>query len=278
MTAQKGWYYYEGDPVGTVRLWDGYQWIGSPTTPPPEYVHPGGDIATASAAYRPPARRLPNQVALAPFALGAALGLLLTMTFVGLAFVEVRREAAKTGDLARASGDDSLLVAPFSAPTMQLLFVAAFAGGALFLAWVWRANANLGMKVTAKRNSRRSFTFKYFVFGAFYLFLEAAFRTILGPVITRMFNAIERSTPGGSDGMGLTIVGFAWWVLWAISWNLVLVSCLALTGTRSTLSTDLRPWANALSIGLAGQVVALILAMVLVASITVQQDQRLANG
>lgn len=28
-----GWYHAEGDPVGTVRYWDGGRWVGEPTSP-----------------------------------------------------------------------------------------------------------------------------------------------------------------------------------------------------------------------------------------------------
>ena len=31
--AAPGWYYAEGDPAGTVRHWDGTQWVGGPTAP-----------------------------------------------------------------------------------------------------------------------------------------------------------------------------------------------------------------------------------------------------
>jgi hypothetical protein len=30
-----GWYHGEGDPAGTVRYWEGSQWVGGPVTPPP---------------------------------------------------------------------------------------------------------------------------------------------------------------------------------------------------------------------------------------------------
>ena len=31
--AAPGWYYADGDPAGTVRQWDGAQWVGGPTVP-----------------------------------------------------------------------------------------------------------------------------------------------------------------------------------------------------------------------------------------------------
>ncbi len=30
-----GWYHAEGDPEGTIRYWDGQQWVGGPVTAPP---------------------------------------------------------------------------------------------------------------------------------------------------------------------------------------------------------------------------------------------------
>lgn len=32
--AAAGWYHAEGDPVGTLRYWDGAQWVGEPQYPP----------------------------------------------------------------------------------------------------------------------------------------------------------------------------------------------------------------------------------------------------
>lgn len=32
--ATAGWYHAEGDPVGTLRYWDGAQWVGDPQYPP----------------------------------------------------------------------------------------------------------------------------------------------------------------------------------------------------------------------------------------------------
>jgi uncharacterized RDD family membrane protein YckC len=40
-----GWYHAEGDPVGSVRYWDGTQWVGNPTVPsatPPDQQSYGG--------------------------------------------------------------------------------------------------------------------------------------------------------------------------------------------------------------------------------------------
>ena len=37
-----GWYYAQGDPPGTMRYWDGGQWVGEPTTQSPTYAAPGG--------------------------------------------------------------------------------------------------------------------------------------------------------------------------------------------------------------------------------------------
>jgi len=34
MTAAKGWYHAEGDPPGTVRLWNGHDWVGFPQRDP----------------------------------------------------------------------------------------------------------------------------------------------------------------------------------------------------------------------------------------------------
>jgi len=30
LTVEPGWYYAEGDPPGTVRRWNGQEWIGFP--------------------------------------------------------------------------------------------------------------------------------------------------------------------------------------------------------------------------------------------------------
>ena len=39
--TEPGWYHADGDPPGTMRYWDGAQWVGEPTTQQPTYA--GGD-------------------------------------------------------------------------------------------------------------------------------------------------------------------------------------------------------------------------------------------
>ena len=40
MSQAPGHYHAEGDPPGTVRWWDGTQWVGDPTPPPPPAAPP----------------------------------------------------------------------------------------------------------------------------------------------------------------------------------------------------------------------------------------------
>lgn len=45
-SSNPGYYYAEGDPVGTVRYWDGTQWTGEPMPPPPAGASiPGAPMA-----------------------------------------------------------------------------------------------------------------------------------------------------------------------------------------------------------------------------------------
>lgn len=41
--TQPGWYYADGDPPGTMRYWDGTQWVGEPTAhQPAQQAYSGG--------------------------------------------------------------------------------------------------------------------------------------------------------------------------------------------------------------------------------------------
>lgn len=44
MSQAPGWYHAQGDPEGTMRYWDGAQWVGEPTTQQPTYAAPGGRV------------------------------------------------------------------------------------------------------------------------------------------------------------------------------------------------------------------------------------------
>ena len=47
--TEPGWYYADGDPPGTMRYWDGAQWIGEPTTSQPTYAGGGREYGGAGA-------------------------------------------------------------------------------------------------------------------------------------------------------------------------------------------------------------------------------------
>lgn len=48
MSTEAGWYHAEGDPTGTVRYWDGAQWVGQAIAAPTPYVEDDSSVALAS--------------------------------------------------------------------------------------------------------------------------------------------------------------------------------------------------------------------------------------
>ena len=279
MSVEQGWYHYPGDPEGTVRLWNGQDWVGFPTTPPPGYGGAPIEDYRPPTAAPTPVRPFKNQVRLAPLAVLACAGLGATALFALRALQKVRSELSANEGVERVFiDDDSLLRAPFSADVFRDLLIVAVAGGILFLAWVWRANANTGAVVRPRRNTSRQFGIKWFFLGWGWLLVEAIFRAVFTPVITRMFNAIERSTPGGSQGVGATVIGFAWWILWVASGAVFLVSACALALPDVGVDADsMRVWANVQTGALGAHVLSIVLAIVLVVNVTIEQDRRLGR-
>ena len=56
--AAPGWYYAQGDPIGTTRYWDGSQWTGEPVVQPQAAAQPHGvaqGFPPAPAVYDPAA-------------------------------------------------------------------------------------------------------------------------------------------------------------------------------------------------------------------------------
>ena len=278
MSVEQAWYHYPGDPEGTVRLWNGRDWVGFPSQPPP-----GSDGAPAHSEQTSQSKRgvvakpFKNQVRLAPYALLAVVGLAGTVGFAVRALLALRDELDVSGGRDRRFLDrDTVLVAPFEADVYRQLLIAGLIGGLLFLIWLWRANSNIGATVGPKRNSGRQWGIKMWFFGALFVLVEATFRTVLGPVITRMSNCVERSTPGGSGGIGLTMMSFAWWMLWVASGIGFFSSGIALSDRTITFSEErIETWANVESVAVLAHIASLVLAIFMVVSITKQQDRRL---
>ncbi len=51
--AGAGWYHAEGDPVGTLRYWDGAQWVGEPQYPPQPATQPVAPFQPAPSGPEP---------------------------------------------------------------------------------------------------------------------------------------------------------------------------------------------------------------------------------
>lgn len=78
-----GWYHAEGDPVDTVRYWDGQTWIGDPTLQPAATVE--DDLASVG-------KRMGGR------AIDFAIFLLLSIPFVGNMLANLDFEAISQGE------------------------------------------------------------------------------------------------------------------------------------------------------------------------------------
>lgn len=105
--ARPGWYHGKGDPEGTVRYWDGEQWVGDPVMPPEPppapvtppsdaYVQPGPITRPSSKGFSFERLMSPNgRINRATMAgiIGIAVGIVLLLTIVDLVAGTYNEEA-----------------------------------------------------------------------------------------------------------------------------------------------------------------------------------------
>jgi hypothetical protein len=139
MQVERGWYHAQGDPAGTVRLWNGESWVGFPVPDP--------KLAAEDKPRVRPFVPVPGQVRLAPLAAAAQLAVValmaVTLFRMYVAYrVRSYRVAALEGNLFNIDVTQSELTRlTFMQAILWLVaIVLVFVIGGL---WMWRAWANL---------------------------------------------------------------------------------------------------------------------------------------
>lgn len=149
MAVEPGWYAYQDDREGTVRRWNGTEWIGYPTTPPPAAESdPTAQEFFSSGATSSLRRPFRNQHRLLPYAVLAGIGLIASAATAADVILELPEALEPTADLISSTEITApALTDPVNNPSTRRLLIALFGGGALFLVWLWRAHRNTGMSL-----------------------------------------------------------------------------------------------------------------------------------
>ena len=204
MTTEAGWYYAEGDPPGSVRRWNGTEWIGFPIMQPTaEGSTPGSTVGVKP--FRPHA----GQVGLTTIAVIVQLGLLATAAanlFYGVSLLQV---APYVTDFTQDGPDfvDQLpsgLATRFglSALASQLL---TFFTGVMFLIWFTLAYRNMSLW---HRNRRAG----YWPVLAWIV----PFISLIRPM-TMMMELAENSPRPDKRKDVSPIPVMVWWILWLLT-------------------------------------------------------------
>lgn len=138
MTVEAGWYYAEGDPEGTVRRWNGEQWIGFPVRSPDEQ-------SPRHVAGVKPFEPIPGQVNLEGIATATIVVLGAVMAAYGyLAYVIFQNDQF----------DPATPFDPEPTPIafgVTVMAVGALLGGLVFIGWFSLAYRNLSKWHNARR-------------------------------------------------------------------------------------------------------------------------------
>lgn len=149
-TPEPGWYHAAGDEPGTVRLWNGTQWVGFPQRDPnvaPESV--AEPFAAIGGQVRLRAFAVPVQISLSAMAALYAMGAIFFFIFMALADSEQLAGGTVNAQLdgAAASTTESSpgAVAYLFAAGMFGFWAMVVLGPVLFLVWFWRAYTNMSL-------------------------------------------------------------------------------------------------------------------------------------
>lgn len=208
-----GWYRVEGDPPGTMRRWNGVQWLGVPT-------RMEASTETIGKQRRPLGRLAVSGVAAAVvsvvgFALLAMTLFALLVSFIdGTKLVErdyfATRGIGNLGDLVDGLGD-------LVALAIFLVFVTAIS----FTSWVTNAalasNAVSGSRIGRRDSAAMShvlYTLFFLIFGLVYMVMFVLWRDSKGKNPRRkrpgMFELVSKTASACDVG---PIKVFVWWVL-----------------------------------------------------------------
>ena len=204
MTVAAGWYYAEGDPPGTVRRWNGVEWIGFATIrPTAEGTTPGNAVGVKPFEYPTGIVRLKG------IAIAVQLSLLLIALASAVHGVTLLQLAPYANDLfdSNAQLTDQLpdgLAARFVLTSLgtQLLTLLT---GILFVIWFVFAYRNMSLW----HRNRRSLPWAFFAW-------VVPIIQIIRPMTMMLELAENSARPDRSDDLSPTPV-ITWWILWVFA-------------------------------------------------------------
>lgn len=268
---EPGWYHAQGDEPGTVRLWNGHQWVGFAQRDP---NGPRDEIA-ATKPWEPVLGQvrlkwfaIPAQISLSCMALLYAAGGILFLIFAATA----DSDTFNTSELSEPTLTTTTDTDPGG---IELLFglgiiafiVVAVLGPILFLIWFWRAYANMALW---RENQ----------FDTFWAFLGwiVPFINLRRPW-KMVMELVENSSDDDHAGDLNPVWGLVWWVFfWAPQalTNLLFVGALndpaAVAEDPSSVATGL---VFGLGVSFTLSAVSLVCMVVIMSKVTAQQDQRM---
>ncbi|MEM7092388.1 MAG: DUF4328 domain-containing protein [Actinomycetota bacterium] len=205
--AEPGWYHAEGDPPGTIRLWNGTDWVGFPQRDPGTPVSAMGESPEEASAAIAPAPGQRHLGIWSIFAIGGLALPLIAYLFQAYVFVRIiglmERYQGQSLDAIMALPEpppDIVDVAVLQGISLIAIIVGTMLAGIAFVAWFYVAYANCG------RWEKTRF---------------ASWWAILGwlvPIINFkrpnhiMQELCEKSPPPGYTGAINPVIAWAWWI------------------------------------------------------------------
>jgi hypothetical protein len=248
-----GWYYADGDPPGTVRLWNGTQWVGFPQR------DPNAGFEQRVEAFEPTLgqmrlRELGFAVQLALGVVAVAYVFLIVKLLAGIAILDDvdPLTLTPTVDLIQDVGDTI-------APGFLFFYVAIALSGLLFVAWFWRAYKNVSLWHPTKHAT-------FWAIWAWFVPFMNMFRPI-GIMLELMTHSPRKDREGSLN----PVTAVMWWALWLAPGFVGFALNVGSPDATSTLRSAL--WIQIIASVL--NMVALVFAVVLVRQVTWHQDSRL---
>jgi len=205
MSVEPGWYYAEGDPVGTVRRWNGTEWIGFPVAPPNEDGTAAAQPATTTPRFQP----VSGLVSLKGLAIAVQLTLIavaISTIFVGVSLVQLAPyagEAAADGvELSDRVPDG--LAGRFATGTIVSGLLTLLCG-LIFVVWFFLAYRNISLW----HRTRRSLPWAVLAW-------IVPFVNLVRPM-TMMLEIVEQSAPPNRNENPSPTPVAAWWILWVFA-------------------------------------------------------------
>ena len=259
----KGFYYAEGDPPGTVRLWSGSEWVGFPVR------DPNGPAEGSATAGVQPFVAVPGQVKLRGVAIVTQLLLIVlagTHIFLAFSMFDIGSSLGEVGDLSLMTEDQAALAIADSidddtatrfGAAMLSLGGAWLISGVFFVVWFWLAYRNMSLW---HRNRRGNF---WAVVAWF-----APFINLVRPM-SMMMELLERSPRRDRQGEANPVIAMAWWLLWILPG--LFIYFVPFLGDAENFGRNIF---TAYGFALLVNVISVVLAIVLVQQVSNHQDSR----